>query len=163
MKPYCLGPNKSVTKHVSDAVNSLIEMEGMAVFLKETVHQKVKNVYVSNAYYGDHMSSFSQTCPLFGPKKCIWPGFLNYPKCPGFGFCVRFVLKPYAGTAFLIPLPLNFWALPPAPTNILILNKMSTHQGAAINMRSFQITLDAAHVGCRVAKSTFFCTKFSWF
>ncbi len=41
MKPYCLGPNKSVTKHVSDAVNSLIEMEGMAVFLKETVHQKV--------------------------------------------------------------------------------------------------------------------------
>ncbi len=49
VQPYWT--KKSVTKHVSEAVNSLIEMEAVAVFLKETDHQKVKKNYVSNAYY----------------------------------------------------------------------------------------------------------------
>ncbi len=60
----------------------------------------------------------------------------------------------------LIPLLLNSF---PAHANILILNVIFVHQGAAINMRSISIALDAARVGCRVAKSAFFAQHWADF
>ncbi len=100
VQPYWT--QKSVTKHVSEAVNSLIEMEAMVVFLKKTDHQKAKNVY---AWCILHRVTI---CPLFPGhvlflvlRKCVWPGFLNHPECLGFSFCVRFCIKALCRNSFL--------------------------------------------------------------
>ncbi len=74
VQPYWT--QKSVTKHVSEAVNSLIEMERMVVFLKETDHQKAKNVCFKCILHRVTI------CPLFPGHvlflvliKCVWRDF----------------------------------------------------------------------------------------
>ncbi len=61
--------------------------------------------------------------------------FPFYPKMSGIQLllstvathCVCFCIKALR-TVFLIPLMLNFWPLPPAPTNIIMLNIIFAHQ-----------------------------------